>query len=74
MCAQLEISFRMCTYRAYLRRVLADMDMAAVSANPYHITVFRENETAFYILKQLAVTLFMFFFDFAYCLKKIRCV
>lgn len=62
---ELEISLRMLAHRADFRRALAYHDVAAVGALPDHIAVAGEDEAAFHIGEQLAVTLFVFFFDLA---------
>ena len=68
---ELEISLRMLAHRADFRRALAYHDVAAVGALPDHIAVAGEDEAAFHIGEQLAVTLFVFFFDLADRLEQV---
>ena len=66
----MEIALGMFAYRANFRCFLADNDMSAVGAFPYHILITRENYPIFYILEKLSVTLLVNFLDGTYFLEQ----
>ena len=59
----LEEGLRMGADGANSGRLFADDDVAAVTALPYCIAVFREDELAFDIGEQFAIAVFVSFFD-----------
>ena len=59
------------TYGAYFGRLFADDDMTAVGALPNDISIFGEYKAALNVGDQLAIALFMLFFDFADGLEEI---
>ena len=56
--------------RAFLRRCLAHMDMAAVGALPDLVAVPGEHQTAFHIGQELTVALLVLFLNGAYSLEQ----
>ena len=66
----LEVSLRVCTYRAYLRSFAALYSMSAVVAVPYNFRISFEYDTFFDVSQKLSVSFFMFLFDLSYAFKQ----
>ena len=68
-CFNLEVALRVVANWANLRSLLANYDMAAVSALPDAIAITREDQLVLYVLQELAITLLMMLLNLSNHLK-----